>query len=40
MSATLIYGDHDAVLVDAWATFDQADAGEPEPPGGSPTSTR
>ena len=26
MSATLIYGDHDAVLVDAWATYDQADA--------------
>jgi glyoxylase-like metal-dependent hydrolase (beta-lactamase superfamily II) len=26
MSATLIYGDHDAVLIDAWATYDQADA--------------
>jgi glyoxylase-like metal-dependent hydrolase (beta-lactamase superfamily II) len=26
MSATLIYGDHDAVLVDASATYDQADA--------------
>ena len=26
MSATLIYGDEDAILVDAWATFDQADA--------------
>jgi glyoxylase-like metal-dependent hydrolase (beta-lactamase superfamily II) len=25
-SATLIYGDHDAVLVDALATYDQADA--------------
>jgi glyoxylase-like metal-dependent hydrolase (beta-lactamase superfamily II) len=24
MSATLIHGDHDAVLVDAWATYDQA----------------
>jgi glyoxylase-like metal-dependent hydrolase (beta-lactamase superfamily II) len=26
MSATLIYGEHEAVLVDAFATFDQADA--------------
>jgi glyoxylase-like metal-dependent hydrolase (beta-lactamase superfamily II) len=26
MSATLIYGDLDAVLVDTWATYDQADA--------------
>jgi glyoxylase-like metal-dependent hydrolase (beta-lactamase superfamily II) len=26
MSATLIYGDHDAVLVDAFATYDQADS--------------
>jgi len=26
MSATLIYGENDAVLVDAWATYDQADA--------------
>jgi glyoxylase-like metal-dependent hydrolase (beta-lactamase superfamily II) len=26
MSATLIYGDHDAILVDAFATYDQADA--------------
>ena len=26
MSATLIYGDQDAILVDAWATYDQADA--------------
>ena len=26
MSATLIYGDEDAILVDAWATYDQADA--------------
>jgi len=26
MSATLIYGDDDAILVDAWATYDQANA--------------
>ena len=26
MSATLVYGARDAVLVDAWATYDQADA--------------
>jgi glyoxylase-like metal-dependent hydrolase (beta-lactamase superfamily II) len=26
MSATLVYGDEDAILVDAWATYDQADA--------------
>ncbi len=26
MSATLIYGEHDAILVDALATYDQADA--------------
>ncbi len=26
MSATLIYGEEDAILVDAWATYDQADA--------------
>jgi hypothetical protein len=25
-SSTLIYGDHEAILVDAFATFDQADA--------------
>ena len=25
-SATLIYGDHEAILVDAFATYDQADA--------------
>jgi glyoxylase-like metal-dependent hydrolase (beta-lactamase superfamily II) len=25
-SSTLIYGDHDAILVDALATYDQADA--------------
>ncbi len=26
MSATLIYGEEDAILIDAWATYDQADA--------------
>ena len=26
MSATLIYGAEDAILVDAWATYDQAEA--------------
>jgi glyoxylase-like metal-dependent hydrolase (beta-lactamase superfamily II) len=26
MSATLVYGDHDAILVDAMATYDQVDA--------------
>jgi glyoxylase-like metal-dependent hydrolase (beta-lactamase superfamily II) len=26
MSATLIYGEHDAILVDTLATYDQVDA--------------
>jgi glyoxylase-like metal-dependent hydrolase (beta-lactamase superfamily II) len=26
MSATLIHGNEQAILVDAWATYDQADA--------------